>query len=149
MTSFLDACYKVQIAPPTLWYSQSTLISLFIWIVHYFSAFLTVGAMVVITLRVLGVAVRGQTITQVSKIYSPWMWVGLTAVTTTGLLLLFSDATSFCANGVFGVSLLVTALATISGIVVTRKAAAWDVPSGPPANAKLFATLSLLLWLGT
>jgi hypothetical protein len=149
MITYLHACHNLEGAPLVMWYSKSILISLMIWMVHYLSAFLTVGSMVMIDLRVLGVAGKEQTLTQVSKIYSPWMWAGLAVITITGSLLLISDATEFCANGVFGFSLLVTVLATISGVVVTRKAAAWDVPSGPPMGARLFAMLSLLLWLGT
>ena len=149
MNSYLQACRDLQSAPVVMWFTESILVSLLIWLAHYVSVFLTVGSMVMIDLRVLGVAGRSQTLTQVSKIYSPWMWTGLAVLTVTGLLMLAGDAILFCTNGVFGVNLLVTALAAISGVIVTKKVAAWDAPSGAPVGAKLFAMVSILLWLGT
>jgi hypothetical protein len=148
MNSYFHACYSLEHARAVMAYSRSTLISLAIWIVHYLSAFLTVGSMVMIDLRVLGIAGRGQTITQVSKVYSSWLWVGLSVITITGLLLATSDATEFCTNGLFGFSLLVMVVAAISSVIITRKAAAWDALSEPPLAARLFTAFSLLLWFG-
>jgi hypothetical protein len=149
MNSYLHACQDVQSAPIVMWFTQGILISVFIWLIHYLSAFLTVGSMVMIDLRVLGLAGKSQSISQVTKFYSPWMWTGIVALTITGLLMLAGDAVLFCNNVVFGTNLLITALAAVTGVIIARKVPSWDSPSGAPAGAKVLALVSLLLWLGT
>ena len=149
MNSFMQACHDVQGTRVVMWFTTGVLISVVIWLIHYLSAFLTVGAMVMVDLRVLGIAGKNQSMTQVSKIYAPWMWLGIGLLTFTGLLMLAGDAVLFCDNGVFGVALLTTALAVLSGIIITKKIPSWDSPAGAPLSGKLLALVSVLLWLGT
>jgi len=77
------------------------------------------------------------------------MWVGIGLLTFTGLLMMAGDAVLFCDNGVFGVNLLITVLAVVSGVIVTKKIPSWDSPTGAPLSGKLLAFVSVLLWLGT
>lgn len=149
MDSYLHACRDLQTAPIVMWFTNGVVISVFIWLAHYVSVFLTVGSMAMLDLRVLGVAGKSQTMTQVSKIYSPWMWRGLAVLTFTGLLMLAGDALLFCTNGVFGINLLITVLAAISGVIISKKVPTWDLPKGAPLSGRLLAVVSLLLWLGT
>jgi hypothetical protein len=149
MGSYMQACRDLQSARIVMWFTQGILISIVIWGAHYLSAFLTVGSMVMLDLRILGVAGKSQTMTQVCKIYSPWMWTGIAVLSVTGLLMLSGDAVLFCDNGIFGMNLLITFLAVISGIVIFRKIPSWDSPAGAPLSGKLFALVSLLLWVGT
>ena len=149
MDSLMNVCRDVQDARIVMWFTQGILLSLLIWLAHYLSAFLTVGSMVMIDLRVLGVAAKSQSITQVTKFYWPWMWTGIVVLTITGFLMLLGDATLFCDNVVFGTNLLVTALAAVTGVIIARKVPSWDTPAGAPAGAKVLALVSLLLWLGT
>lgn len=149
MSSYVHFCKDLEHYPIVVWFTSSILMSLAIWLCHYLSVFLTVGSMVMINLRVLGGAGKRQSLTQVGEIYGPWMWIGLTVLVVTGLLMLAGDAPLFCTNGVFGINLLVTALAVGSGVIVKKSISSWDRPSGIPAGAKVFATVSLLLWIGT
>lgn len=149
MNSYMNACKELQSAPIVMWFTSGVLISVVIWLAHYLSAFLTVGSMVMLDLRVLGVAGKSQSMTQMSKIYWPWMWMGVGILTFTGLLMLSGDAVLFCDNRIFGMNLLITLLAVISGIIVAKRIPAWDSPSGAPASGKFLAAVSILLWLGT
>jgi hypothetical protein len=132
-----------------MWFNGSILISLVVWLAHYLSVFLTVGSMVMTNLRILGFAGKSQTITQVGEFYSPWMWIGLSILSVTGLLMLAGDSALFCTNSIFGINLLIVALATVSGVIIQKNTRAWDRASGPPVGAKILAGISLLLWLGT
>lgn len=125
------------------------MVSLVIWLAHYVSAFLTVGSMVMMNLRILGFTGKDQTVTEITEFYSPWMWIGLSVLVVTGLLMLAGDSIFFCTNGVFGFNLLVTVLAAACGVFVKKRVPAWDLPSGPPLGAKIFAVVCILLWLGT
>jgi hypothetical protein len=63
--------------------------------------------------------------------------------------MLAGDSALFCTNMIFGINLLVTAIAAVTGVIVQKNLRAWDQASGPPAGAKILAAVSLLLWLGT
>jgi hypothetical protein len=132
-----------------VWFTNSIVTSLLIWMAHYVSVFLTIGSMVMMNLRVLGIAGKSQTVTQVADFYAPWMWIGLTVLFFTGILMLLGDSALFCTNTVFGVNLLITVLAAISGVYVRRRAPAWEQLSGTPRGAKVIAGVSIFLWLGT
>ena len=149
MISYVQACRDVQNNPYVMWLTGSILPSLAVWLAHYLSVFLTVGSMVMIDLRILGFTGKNQTVTEIADFYSPWMWIGLGVLVFTGLLMLAGDSVLFCTNGVFGVNLLITALAAVSGVFVQKGAPAWDRPSGPPLGAKILAVVSILLWIGT
>jgi len=149
MHTYLRACHDLQNYPTVVWFTNSIVTSLLIWMAHYVSVFLTIGSMVMINLRVLGLAGKNQTVTQVADFYAPWMWIGLTVLFFTGILMLLGDSALFCANTVFGVNLLITVLAAISGVFVRKRAPSWEGPSGAPGGAKVIAGVSIFLWLGT
>ena len=132
-----------------MWFNESIIISLLIWLAHYISVFLTIGSMVMIDLRVLGVSGKNQSVSNIADFYSPWMWIGLATLLVTGMLMLAGDSVLFCTNGVFGLNMLITIVAAVSGIIVRKMAPACDRPSGTPWAAKLLAGVSILLWLGT
>ena len=149
MNTYLHVCRNVQKLHFVMWFSGSILVSLLIWVAHYVSAFLTIGSMVMIDLRILGLTGENQTVSAITDFYSPWMWSGLSVLFFTGILMLAGDSALFCTNGLFGVNLLVTALAAATGVFIRKKAPAWERPSGTPWVAKLIAGVSMLLWLGT
>jgi hypothetical protein len=149
MHSYLHACHAVQSNSLVMWFTGSVLVSLLIWISHYVAVFLTVGSMVMMSLRVLGIAGKSQTVTEVSDYYSPWMWIGLTVLTFSGILMLAGDSDLFCTNGVFAINMIVTVVAAAVGVFIRNRATAWDRPSGTPLGAKFIAGFSILLWMGT
>jgi hypothetical protein len=149
MHTYIHTCSAVQNNPFVMWFTGSILISLLIWLAHYVSVFLTIGSMLMMDLRVLGVAAKNQTVTEVADFYSPWMWIGLAVLFFTGLLMLAGDSALYCTNVVFGVNLLVTAFAAATGVFIRKRAPAWERPAGVPWGAKVFAGISMLLWVGT
>ena len=149
MDSYLKTCHDIQTSPFVVWFTGSITISLLIWLGHYVSSFLTIGSMVMIDLRILGLTGKSQTITETAEFYSRWMWIGLAVVTFTGLPMFASDALSFCTSGIMGVNIFITALAAASGVFISRRSSAWNEPSGTPWIAKVSAGVSILLWLGT
>jgi hypothetical protein len=149
MNSYLHACHALQSNPVVMWFTNAIVVSLLIWLSHYLAVFLTIGSMVIMDLRVMGLAAKSRTITEIADYYSPWMWIGLGVLTVSGLLMLSGDSVLFCTNGIFGINLLVTAVAAAFGVFIRKRAASWDRPSGAPWGAKLIAGVSILLWVGT
>lgn len=149
MNAYLDFCAQIQRYPIVVWFTNSLPISVLIWLSHYFSLFLTIGSMAVLNLRVLGVAGRTQTMTQIANIYSKWMWIGLAVLFVSGTMMAAGDSVLFCTNKVFGIKLGLIALAAISGVVIQRNIRKWDKAPRIPITAKLLASISLALWIGT
>ena len=149
MNEYLELCARIQKYPIVIWWTTSVLVSVAIWLSHYFSMFVTVGGMTVVNLRVLGLAARNQTVAQVADLYSKWMWPGIVVLVVSGSLMLAGDSVLFCTNGVFGIKLLLMVLAAISGVIIQSNAHKWDKLSGTPISAKVIALVSLALWIGT
>jgi hypothetical protein len=149
MDEYLHLCAQLQNYPIVVWFTNSLLISILIWLSHYFSLFLTIGSMAILNLRVLGLTGRNQTITQVANVYARWMWIGLVVLFISGSLMLAGDSVLFCTNGVFGVKLLLIILAAISGVIIQKNVRKWDQAPKTPTAAKALALISLVLWIGT
>ena len=149
MDRYLAFCGGIQRYPVVVWFTNSLLASVLIWLSHYFSLFLTIGSMTMLNLRVLGIAGRKQTMTQMANIYSKWMWIGLAVLFVSGTMMAAGDSELFCTNGVFGIKLGLIVLAAISGVIIQRSVRRWDQAPAVPVAAKTLAFVSLVLWVGT
>jgi uncharacterized membrane protein len=132
-----------------VWVSNSVIVSTTVELTHYFSLFLLVGSIVLIDLRVLGIAARQRSATEFASQLFPWMWVGLALNFVSGFFLFAGDATTFYGNWAFHIKLTVILLAVIFGIVVQVNVRKWDRAPSISIGAKLLAFISLALWIGS
>jgi uncharacterized membrane protein len=128
--------------------SSSAWISAILELTHYFSFFLLVGSIAIVDLRLMGVAGRRQSATQLAEQVFPWMWTGLGLTVLSGFLMFAGDATEYLHNSVFHEKLYVILLAVAFGVMVQRNVPKWDKLSAIPAWAKFVAFVSLALWVG-
>jgi hypothetical protein len=131
------------------WLSNSVVMSTFIEVLHYFSLFLLVGSIVLVDLRILGVAARRRNATELAEDLFPVMWTGLALNFLSGFFLFAGDAAAFYFNWVFHIKLVVILAAVVFGIIVQANVRKWDRPAGIPIGAKLLAFISLALWIGS
>jgi len=117
-------------------------------IVHYFSMFVLVGAMVIVDLRVLGLVARRQDATQLADRLFPWIWVSFALNFLSGFLMFAGSAASYYDNSIFYDKMIVILLAVVVNIIVQQKVRKWDQLPAMPAWAKLFAVVSIGLWIG-
>ena len=117
-------------------------------IVHYFSMFVLVGAMVIVDLRVLGLVARRQDATQLADRLFPWIWVSFALNFLSGFLMFAGSAASYYDNSIFYDKIIVILLAVVVNIIVQQKVRKWDQLPAMPAGAKLFAVVSIGLWIG-
>jgi hypothetical protein len=120
-----------------------------VWLIHYLGIFLLVGTMVIVDLRVLGVAGRNQRIGQLAGQLFPWAWTGLGMVIPSGFLMFAGQATILYPEPVFRIKLWVLLVALAVGFVVRLKLPQWDQLNTLPTSAKLLAFASLVLWIGS
>ena len=117
-------------------------------IVHYFSMFILVGSMVIVDLRVLGLAGRRQDATQLADWLFPWMWASLALNVLSGFFMFAGSATAYYGNEIFYDKMTVFLLAIVANIIVQKKVRKWNLLPAMPAWAKLIAVVSIGLWIG-
>jgi hypothetical protein len=118
---------------------------------HLTGIALFAGAVLVTDLRLLGVILRNQ---KVSDVVNQTRWpkrLGFLIVATCGALLAGSKAEEYYYNAFFRAKLALLVLVAVHALVfrgsVYNNAAAFDQARRIPGRAKLAATLSLLLWI--
>lgn len=117
-------------------------------VVHYSAVFVCVGTIVLLDLRILGVADRNQALSVVAGQLRPWTWIGFGAVAVSGFLLFAVEAGDFAAVTLFRLKMLVIVLASVSALAVEWSLPRWDRAPTMPVTARVVALISLLLWLG-
>ncbi len=119
---------------------------------HVISIITVVGTILIMDLRLLGVASKNQSVTIVSKETLPITWIAFVCAAITGLLLFTSKATTYTINPWFLSKMVLIALAGVNmGIFhffTWRTVGGWNAPGTvPPIEAKVSAGLSLAFWL--
>ncbi len=117
-------------------------------VIHYFTLLFFIGTIVLVDLRILGLADRNQTISQLADQLLPWTWIGFTLAMISGFLLFTTDAGDYAPDHVFQAKMLVILVALVFTIVVHRGQRKWNQLPSVPTAAKVIAAVSLLLWIG-
>jgi len=116
---------------------------------HYIGLSFLVGGIMLIDLRVLGVA-RSLPLKSMIGLL-PFVWVGFIINVVTGSLLFIYGATNFGPNAAFQIKMGFMVLAGLNAlafdVLVRRSGGEWVAVDRPPVIAKGFATLSLVFWL--
>jgi hypothetical protein len=120
--------------------------------VHLFGIILLVGSTVAFDLRLLGFALREQSVSKLAARLLPWAWIGFAVQVITGSLLFASEATKCYGNPAFRIKMLLLLLAGLNALVFHaasfRKVAIWDSGSATPVGTKFAGAFSILLWFG-
>ena len=117
-------------------------------VTHYFTLFILVGTIVLVDLRILGVAARSQSVTQLADTLFPWTWTALGLALLSGFLMFTTDGGDYYPDPVFRVKMTVILLALISAVIVQRNVHKWDQAPATSGAAKLVALVSIVLWVG-
>ena len=117
-------------------------------VVHYSAVFFCVGTIVLLDLRILGVADRNQALSVLAGQRRPWTWIGFGAVAVSGFLLFAVEAGDFAAVTPFRLKMLVIVLAVVSALAIEWSLPKWDRAPAMPLTARVVALVSILLWLG-
>ena len=101
------------------------------------------GAILLVDLRLLGIAMRREPPGELSREAQPWLLGGLAVMVTTGTLLFLSESVKCYYSNPFWVKMTALFLAIIFTFTVRRKVAA----AGEAAfRGKLVALISIVLW---
>lgn len=119
---------------------------------HVLTLMLFAGSILLVDLRLLGVAFRNIAVSKVADTILPYTVVGFIVMVITGSALFFANPLEYYHNFVFRLKLVFLVAAAINIFVfhyrVQSDRAAWDHHAKPPAAARRAAALSLALWIG-
>lgn len=119
--------------------------------IHVLAITLVVGSVAMFDLRLLGIAYRDRSVTELHREILPWTWASFACAVIAGSLMFSSDATKYSENGPFRLKMLTLLLIGINTAIFEfgayRGVARWDREKGTPLSAKLAGGISLVLWI--
>jgi hypothetical protein len=117
--------------------------------IHLIGLIFSVGTLLWVDLRMLGVGLQGARLSIVYRALAPWFIAGFTGMFVSGAVLFAGFATSAYGNTFFRIKIAVILLAGINAIVfhrvLGRVPAAADA-AAPGRAVRLAGSLSLLCW---
>jgi len=117
--------------------------------VHILCVAIVMSSMAMLDLRLLGVAGRRQSISQMVSRFVPWMWGALPVLLTSGIVLIIGEPSRELLNPYFRAKMVMLATVIVITFVVQRRnkkdANYWE---GRRAAAAWTGLTSLLLWVG-
>ena len=119
--------------------------------VHLISLAMFAGLVVMMDLRLLGVAYRGTPFSEVQARLFPWQMVGMAVTSLAGLLLFYTQPMRYFGKVLYWIKIALIVLAGVNALLfhftTYRSIAKWDT-AGPPLGAKVAGVLSLAMWAG-
>ena len=117
-------------------------------VIHYVGVFVLVGTIVLVDLRVIGVAARRRGLDDLAGQLFRYAWGGLAMVAGSGFMMFTTNAADYYSDPTFRIKMTVTALAVIFGLIVQKGAVTWGHTASTPWLDKCVAFVSLLLLFG-
>lgn len=118
---------------------------------HILAIAVVMASVVVVDLRLLGMAGGRQTISAMTRRYFPWVWFALAVLLLTGLTLVVGEPHRELLNAVFVAKMALLAVAIVLTaafqLSVQRRQAAWDASTATRSSARLIAVASLVVWV--
>ena len=117
--------------------------------VHLLALAVIGGAVLIVDLRLLGLTLQRQSVSQVAREAAPWLLGSLITMLVTGWVLMASLAASkYYVNFAFQLKMLFLFLAILYTYTIRRSFVRRDDSRMSPMTAKLVAIVSILLWSG-
>jgi hypothetical protein len=120
--------------------------------IHVFALVIVVGTIAIVDLRLLSVASRNRSVSQLSNDVLPITWTSFCLAAVTGGLMFSSKASHYLANWPFRIKMVLLALAGLNMLyfhfLTYRTVHKWDDAKRAPSAARLAGALSLTFWIG-
>lgn len=152
MSFLVSLCTWLENSPVGLFIAGSTWAFPTIETVHVFFLVIVVGTIAIVDLRLLGVASRNRSVSQLSNDVLPLTWGAFVGAAITGTLLFSSKATHYLVDAPFRFKMVLLALAGLNMLIfhfmTYRYVHNWDDDVITPRAARVAGVLSLLFWIG-
>ncbi|WP_407177161.1 DUF6644 family protein [Bradyrhizobium sp. STM 3562] len=119
--------------------------------VHVIAICLVVGSILVLDLRLLGLASIHRPVSRLAGAILPVTWAAFAIAATSGFLLFISNATKYLENGYFVAKICLICAAGVNmlifHVISARDLPQWEKERRPPLRARLAGAVSILLWI--
>jgi hypothetical protein len=150
--SISQFCQWLQDTPWGTGIRESTWVFPIIEGTHAIGIAFSVGILLIMDLRLMGVLLRREPVSEVSNHLMPWSLGGFAVMFITGSLLFWSQAVKAYGSIFFRIKIVLLILAAINALAfeltLRRNIVAWDTLEKPPLRARLAGLLGILLWAG-
>jgi len=148
--SILDMCVWIQNTPIGTSIRESTLMFPVLEGGHLLGLGISVGTIMVSDLRLFGVILKKERMSDVMHQILPWSVAGFLFMVITGALLFWAEAEK-CYNSIwFRWKVVFLFVAAINVVIfhntIYRRMEKWDFDTPPPTGAKLAGICSLIAW---
>jgi len=120
--------------------------------IHIIGVCVVFGCALMLSLRLLGLGSSGRSVSQLVATLVPWMYRALVVLLITGAVQTITEPMRQFVTPEFWwkmfMILCVVALTVWTARTVRANAARWDADGRRPASARVFALVSLALWVG-
>ena len=120
--------------------------------IHVLAIGFVVGSILMVDLRLLGMAAAGYAASRITRELVPWTWGAFVVAVITGTGMFMTRATAYVENPAFQMKLILLILACANMALFQfrtfRDVALWDVGTVPPPAARAAGAVSLALWAG-
>jgi hypothetical protein len=116
--------------------------------VHLLGFGLVLGSVLIVELRLLGVGLNRQPLSQLAANAQPWLIGGIALMFASGIPLFMSEATKAYYSFAFWVKMASLFLVLLYTFTLRRRVTAADIVSERPQLARYLAVMSLGLWFG-
>jgi hypothetical protein len=106
------------------------------------------GVILIVDLRLLGIGLRRQSVSQVARELSPILWASLGVMLVSGALLVVTGPLKYYHSPSFRLKMLLFALAVAFYFTLHRRVVKANMNVVPASWSKVAAIVSLALWLG-
>jgi hypothetical protein len=118
-------------------------------VVHYLTMFWFIGSMAVVDLRVMGIAARKRSLSELAAQIFPWAWTGLVLAIISGFFMFATAAGDWAPDPIFHLKLGMIAISIVLAILVQICVPNWAAAPEIPAWGRILAAFALLFWIGT
>ncbi|MFM1896366.1 MAG: hypothetical protein RLZZ385_1440 [Pseudomonadota bacterium] len=120
--------------------------------IHVVAITLMLGSLLMVDLRLLGLAANRYPIRTLHRELVPWTWATFVVATITGLGMFITRAASHVVNPAFQWKVFLLLLAFINMLVfhikIYKNIERWDAPNPHGFTLRTFGAVSLLIWSG-
>ena len=118
--------------------------------IHILGLVFSVGTLLWVDLRLLGLGLQGERVSEIYRGLSAWFLTGFAVMLASGGMLFTGFATLAYGNVYFRIKIAAMLLAGVNALVfhmLTQKASpTWDAAPRPPSPVRLAGLASIVLW---
>ena len=120
-------------------------------VAHVFAGSLLLGTIMIVDLRLLGLASKKRAFTELARQVLPFTWSAFVLTIVAGSLLFISRPTEYFESPVFWTKMALIVLAGVNMMIfefiTVRGVQKWNLDPVPPAAARLAGAVSISCWV--